>query len=59
MPSAQAQGLGSGGTGTVALLVPDRNPFYLGIVRRTQSELKAARYTQLLVETEEAAQVEL
>jgi LacI family repressor for deo operon, udp, cdd, tsx, nupC, and nupG len=60
VPSPQAQGLSSGRTGAVALLVPDvTNPFYFGIVRGAQYQLKAAGYTQLLVDTEEAADVEL
>ena len=43
----------------VALLVPDiTNPFYFGIIRGTQEQLKAAGYTQLLVDTEESADLE-
>jgi LacI family repressor for deo operon, udp, cdd, tsx, nupC, and nupG len=60
VPSTQARSLSSGRTGTVALLVPDvTNPFYFDIVRGTQAQLKAAGYTQLLVDTEEATDVEL
>lgn len=60
VPSTHARGLSSGRTGTVALLVPDvTNPFYFDIVRGTQTQLKAAGYTQLLVDTEEATDVEL
>ena len=60
VPSTQARALSSGRTGTVALLVPDvTNPFYFDIVRGTQAQLKAAGYTQLLVDTEEATDVEL
>ncbi len=46
-------------TGAVALLVPDiTNPFYFDIIHGTQEQLKAAGYTQLLVDTEESADVE-
>lgn len=59
IPSTQARALSSGRTGTVALLVPDvTNPFYFDIIRGTQYQLKAAGYTQLLVDTEESADVE-
>lgn len=44
---------------TVALLVPDiTNPFYFDIIHGTQEQLKAAGYIQLLVDTEESADVE-
>ena len=43
----------------VALLVPDiTNPFYFGIIHGTQEQLKAAGYIQLLVDTEESADLE-
>lgn len=43
----------------VALLVPDiSNPFYFGIIHGTQEQLKAAGYIQLLVDTEESADLE-
>ncbi|AIY01133.1 putative transcriptional regulator, LacI family [Arthrobacter sp. PAMC 25486] len=43
----------------VALLVPDiTNPFYFGIIHGTQEQLKAAGYIQLLVNTEESADLE-
>jgi LacI family transcriptional regulator, repressor for deo operon, udp, cdd, tsx, nupC, and nupG len=59
VPSALARALSSGRTGAVALLVPDiTNPFYFGIIRGTQMQLKAAGYTQLLVDTEESAEAE-
>lgn len=59
VPSSQARALSSGKTGAVALLVPDiTNPFYFGIIRGTQLQLKAAGYTQLLVDTEESEDVE-
>ncbi|MFJ3958176.1 LacI family DNA-binding transcriptional regulator [Arthrobacter sp. NPDC090010] len=59
VPSSQARALSSGRTGAVALLVPDvTNPFYFDIIRGTQNQLKAAGYTQLLVDTEESAEVE-
>ncbi|MBB6406674.1 LacI family transcriptional regulator [Arthrobacter sp. AZCC_0090] len=59
IPSSQARGLSSGRTQTVAVLVPDiTNPFYFDIIRGTQHQLKAAGYTQLLVDTEESAEME-
>jgi LacI family transcriptional regulator, repressor for deo operon, udp, cdd, tsx, nupC, and nupG len=60
IPSSQARALSSGRTGAVALLVPDiTNPFYFDIIRGTQLQLKAAGYTQLLIDTEESAEVEM
>ncbi len=59
VPSSQARGLSSGRTQAVAVLVPDiTNPFYFDIIRGTQHQLKAAGYTQLLVDTEESAEME-
>lgn len=59
VPSSHARALASGKTGVVAVLVPDiTNPFYFDIIRGTQMQLKAAGYTQLLVDTEESAEVE-
>ena len=59
VPSSQARGLSVGRTNTVALLVPDiTNPFYFGIIHGAQSQLKAAGYTQLLIDTEESAESE-
>jgi LacI family transcriptional regulator, repressor for deo operon, udp, cdd, tsx, nupC, and nupG len=59
IPSSQARGLSSGRTQAVAVLVPDvTNPFYFDIIRGTQNQLKAAGYTQLLVDTEESAEME-
>ncbi|MCZ2402451.1 LacI family DNA-binding transcriptional regulator [Paenarthrobacter sp. Z7-10] len=47
-------------TRAVALLVPDiTNPFYFDIIHGAQEQLKAAGYTQLLVDTEESADVEM
>ncbi|AAT89493.1 glucuronate isomerase [Leifsonia xyli subsp. xyli str. CTCB07] len=34
------------------------NPFYFGVIRGTQQQLKAAGYTQLLVDTEESDELE-
>ncbi|ROQ40819.1 LacI family transcriptional regulator [Frondihabitans sp. PhB188] len=43
----------------VAVLVADiTNPFYFDIIRGTQQQLKAAGYTQLLVDTEESGELE-
>lgn len=59
VPSAHAQSLTSGRTGSVALLVPDiANPFYFDLIRGAQRQLRAAGYTQLLVDTEESHEVE-
>lgn len=60
VPNAQAKALSSGRTKAVAVLVADiTNPFYFDIIRGTQLQLKAAGYTQLLVDTEESEEVEL
>ena len=60
VPSSQARGLSSGRTNAVAVVVPDiTNPFYFDIIRGTQKQLKAAGYTQLLVDTEESPEMEL
>ncbi|WP_028049904.1 LacI family DNA-binding transcriptional regulator [Cellulomonas sp. URHD0024] len=59
VPSAPARALTSGKTKTVAVLVSDvTNPFYFDIIRGTQQQLKAAGYTQLLVDTEESDELE-
>lgn len=59
VPSSQARSLSSGRSQAIALLVPDvTNPFYFDIIRGTQNQLKAAGYTQLLVDTEESAEME-
>ncbi|MGH1524002.1 LacI family DNA-binding transcriptional regulator [Leifsonia sp. L25] len=43
----------------IAVLVSDvTNPFYFGIVRGTQHQLKAAGYQQILVDTEESDELE-
>lgn len=58
-PSTQARALTSGRTGAIAVLVSDiTNPFYFDIIRGTQQQLKAAGYTQLLVDTEESGELE-
>lgn len=60
IPNAQAKALSSGRTKAVAVLVADiTNPFYFDIIRGTQLQLKAAGYTQLLVDTEESEEVEV
>ena len=54
-----ARALTSGRTRTIAVLVSDvTNPFYFDIIRGTQQQLKAAGYTQLLVDTEESDELE-
>jgi DNA-binding LacI/PurR family transcriptional regulator len=46
-------------TRAVALLVADiRNPFYFDVIRGTQRQLRAADYTQVLLDTEESAELE-
>jgi LacI family repressor for deo operon, udp, cdd, tsx, nupC, and nupG len=46
-------------TGSVAVLVADiGNPFYFDVIRGTQRQLRAADYTQLLIDTEESAELE-
>lgn len=59
VPNALAKALSSGRTKSVAVLVADiTNPFYFDIIRGTQLQLKAAGYTQFLVDTEESEHVE-
>lgn len=59
VPSTYGRALSSGRTKTIALLVPDvTNPYYFDLIRATQLELKAAGYTQILVDTEESAEAE-
>ncbi|WAH97301.1 LacI family DNA-binding transcriptional regulator [Arthrobacter sp. MMS18-M83] len=54
-----ARALSAGRTGVAAVLVPDiTNPFYFDLIRGTHLQLKAAGYTQLLVDTEESDEVE-
>lgn len=58
-PNPRARSLLSGRTHTIALLVPDiTNPFYFGVIRGAQRQGAAAGYTQLLIDTEESAEVE-
>jgi DNA-binding LacI/PurR family transcriptional regulator len=60
VPNSQARALSSGRTGTIALLISDvTNPFYFGIIRGTQQALKAGGYAQLLIETEDSAELEV
>lgn len=59
VPNTQARALTSGRTGTIAVLVSDvTNPFYFGIIRGTQQQLKAGGYAQLLIDTEDSAGLE-
>jgi DNA-binding LacI/PurR family transcriptional regulator len=58
-PNAQARALTSGRTQTVAVLVSDvTNPFYFGMIRGAQHRLRAAGYAQLLIDTEDSAELE-
>ncbi len=60
VPNSQARALTSGRTGTIALVVSDvTNPFYFGIIRGTQQQLKATGYAELLIDTENAAELEV
>ncbi|HEY0249665.1 MAG TPA: LacI family DNA-binding transcriptional regulator [Gryllotalpicola sp.] len=60
VPNSQARALTSGRTRSVAVLVSDiTNPFYFDIIRGTQQQLKAAGYTQLLIDTEESDEHEV
>ncbi len=46
-------------TRAVAVLVADiGNPFYFDVIRGTQRQLRAADYTQVLLDTEESAELE-
>ncbi|CAN5445508.1 LacI family DNA-binding transcriptional regulator [soil metagenome] len=57
--NAQARALTSGKTRAIAVLVSDvTNPFYFDIIRGTQQQLKAAGYTQILIDTEESDELE-
>jgi len=57
--NSSARALTSGQTRNIAVLVSDvTNPFYFGIIRGTQQELKAAGYSQILVDTEESDELE-
>lgn len=57
--SSGASAVASGSTQRVAVLVSDvTNPFYFGIIRGTQRELRAAGYSQILVDTEESDELE-
>ncbi|WP_203715915.1 LacI family DNA-binding transcriptional regulator [Asanoa siamensis] len=60
VPHPPARALASGRTGTVALVVSDvTNPFYFGMIRGTQQQLKAAGYAHLLIDTEDSADHEI
>jgi LacI family repressor for deo operon, udp, cdd, tsx, nupC, and nupG len=58
-PNPRARSLLSGRTDTIALLMPDiTNPFFFDVIRGTQRQSAAAGYSQLLIDTEESAEVE-
>ncbi len=58
-PSGAARALTSGRSRAVAVFVSDvTNPFYFDIIRGTQQQLKAAGYTQMLIDTEESDELE-
>jgi DNA-binding LacI/PurR family transcriptional regulator len=59
VPNPQARALSSGRTSTIAVLVSDiTNPFYFGLIRGTQQQLKAGGYAQLLIDTEDSGEHE-
>ncbi|GIJ56433.1 LacI family DNA-binding transcriptional regulator [Virgisporangium aurantiacum] len=59
VPDSRARALASGRTRTVAVLVSDvTNPFYFGMIRGTQEQLKAAGYAHLLIDTEDSGEHE-
>ncbi|WP_027345086.1 LacI family DNA-binding transcriptional regulator [Hamadaea tsunoensis] len=59
VPNTQARALTSGRTETISVLVSDvTNPFYFGLIRGTQQQLKAAGYAHLLIDSENSAELE-
>ena len=59
-PNPQARSLTSGRTGCVALLVPDvTNPYFCGLIRGTQTQLRARGYRHLLVDIENNDEIEV
>ncbi|MEV0456644.1 LacI family DNA-binding transcriptional regulator [Catellatospora methionotrophica] len=59
VPNKHARALTSGRTETVAVLVSDvTNPFYFGLIRGTQHQLKAAGYAHLLIDSENSGGLE-
>ncbi|GAA4262672.1 LacI family DNA-binding transcriptional regulator [Dactylosporangium darangshiense] len=60
VPSSPARALSSGRTRAIAVLVSDvTNPFYFGVIRGTQEQLKASGYAQLLIDTEDTGELEI
>lgn len=58
-PNPQARSLTSGRTGCIALMVHDVvNPYYLGVIRGTQTQLRARGYRHLLVDLENSEDIE-
>jgi DNA-binding LacI/PurR family transcriptional regulator len=58
-PNAQARALSCGRTGMIAVSVSDvTNPFYFGLIRGAQQQLKAAGYAQLLIDNEDSGEHE-
>lgn len=58
-PSPQARALLTGRSWTIVLMVPDiTNPFFFDLIRGAQHRAAAAGYTQVLVDTEESADLE-
>ncbi|MCP8938326.1 LacI family transcriptional regulator [Alsobacter sp. SYSU M60028] len=58
-PNPQARSLTSGRTGCVALLVQDvTNPYFCGLIRGTQTQLRSRGYRHLLVDLENNDEIE-
>ncbi|WP_261620964.1 LacI family DNA-binding transcriptional regulator [Pseudarthrobacter equi] len=59
VPNRQARALSSGRTGAIAVLVPDiSHPGYAALIKSVYFELKASGYSQLVIDTEDSAEVE-
>jgi LacI family transcriptional regulator len=59
VPNPQARALSSGRTGMIAVSVSDvTNPFYFGLIRGAQQQLKAAGHAMLLIDSEDSGEHE-
>ncbi|MFC1413289.1 LacI family DNA-binding transcriptional regulator [Streptacidiphilus sp. N1-12] len=59
VPGTHTRAPALGRAETVAVLVSDvTNPFYFGLIRGTQHQLKAAGYANLLIDSENSAELE-
>ncbi len=58
-PNPRSRDTASGQTETIAVLVSDiTNPFYFPLIRGAQTQLKAAGFAQLLIDTEDSGHLE-